>query len=300
MSRLHRAGSVLGAEGDARREAGLLIFSGFPNATVWEERQRGNRHGEEEGSKKEGSKSEGGAAFQVGVAESLRNARRFVGQDVERQAEGDEDLRGKFPFVPELFLAVLMSSYTSTALKAVLSTERVRSLDIWREFDEEMRAVVRDAFAGREQEVCDEYLRRFANICASLGGVTLKAEAERMEELRLLGKRFGHAPGDGNCLIWSLLHGLTDVGVLPQALVQNSLQAETQVQSCRSALVALPPDNPLRPMLRDLRTNQVVAEATAEQHANAFLQFDIHATWVMQYLLQQHGVEIPDRSIVCQ
>lgn len=49
-----------------------------------------------------------------------------------------------------------------------------------------------------EQEICNQYLRCFANVCASMDNVALKTEEDRVEELRCQGEEIGSARGDGN------------------------------------------------------------------------------------------------------
>ena len=123
----------------------------------------------------------------VVAGESLRNARRFGALDVNTHRASPSvstDLSRAFPFVPELLLAVLLSAYSTLALRAVLSTERVRALKIWTEFSEELQAFAAVQNADLEQSLCDEYLRRFANISASMEGVAVMTEAARVAELR--------------------------------------------------------------------------------------------------------------------
>ena len=75
--------------------------------------------------------------------------------------------------------------------------------------------------------------------------------------------------------------------------MDNPSRAKIEVRSCRSALVNLAADNPLRPRLRDLRTNEVLADATDQEHAEAYLQFDVHAKWILEFFLARHNVRIP-------
>jgi len=225
----------------------------------------------------------------LGVTEALRNARRCSGLEVKPQPQLSDDLGQAFPFVPQLFLAVLMSAYSIDALRAVLSTERVQALEIWQDFSDEVDASLEDMLPGREQLLYDEYLRRFSNICVSMGTVTIKSEGARVEELRGEGMIFGKARGDGNCLISSVLQGLVQNEMLPKVLVEDPHRLQAEVQSCRVALVSLPAEDPLRPVQRDLRTHRVRADASDEEHASAYLQFDVHTRWIVEYYLNRHG-----------
>jgi hypothetical protein len=90
------------------------------------------------------------------------------------------------------------------------------------------------------------------------------------------------------------------VQVLPAALIESPLQLQVEVRSCRSAFVDLPVGNPLRPVKRDLRTNQIEAEATDAEHARAYLQFDVHAEWIIDYFLERHHTQRPERGLSCQ
>ena len=179
------------------------------------------------------------ASLRAGVGDSLRNARRCGALDVQLQPRQNTDLSHAFPFVPQLLLAVLMSAYSPEGLQAVLSTERVRSLQIWGDFSNDVLMAAEDERPDAEQEVCDAYLRRFANVCASVESVPVKTEAARVLELRGQGMTFGSARGDGNCLISSLLQGLTHADLLPKALTENPLRLLAEVPRWRAAPVAL-------------------------------------------------------------
>ena len=235
--------------------------------------------------------------MQFKPAEPFRNVRRFASSDVHLHSLANLDLLSEYPFVPPLLLATLVSSYSLQVLKEILSTERVRNLDIWQDFSIQTEQLSGHDEHNQEQVLCDQYARRFANICASMADVTLKSEDYRLQELSEEGKVFGTAVGDGNCLISSLLQCLHNAKQLPQNVVDNPLRLKVEVRSCRSALVRLAADNPLRPRLRDLRTNEVLADATDQDHAESYLQFDVHAKWILQFFLARHNVRIPDCGI---
>ena len=234
---------------------------------------------------------------QCRAAEPFRNVRRFACSNVRPQAPANVDLLDEYPFVPPLLLATLASSYSVEVLKEILSAERVRNLDIWQNFAVEADQLDGHDDADQEQVLCDQYARRFANICVSMADVTLKLEDDRLQELREEGKVFGIAAGDGNCLISSLLQCMHRAQLLPRVVVDNPLRLKVEVRSCRSALVGLAADNPLRPRKRDPRTNQVLADATDEDHASAYLQFDVHAKWILQFFLARHNAQIPEGGI---
>ena len=235
--------------------------------------------------------------MQFKPAEPFRNVRRFASSDVHLHSLANLDLLSEYPFVPPLLLATLVSSYSLEVLKEILSTERVRNLAIWRDFSIQTEQLSGHDEHNQEQALCDQYARRFANICASMAHVTLKSEDSRLQELSAEGKVFGTAIGDGNCLISSLLQCLHNAKQLPQNVVDNPLRLKVEVRSCRTALVRLAADNPLRPRLRDLRTNEVLADATDQDHAEAYLQFDVHAKWILQFFLARHNVRIPECGI---
>ena len=102
------------------------------------------------------------------MRQSLKTCRRSSWRSGDIQEDMPMDLPTAFPFVPELFLAMLVSEYSSDVLRAVLSYERVRSLKIWREFKEEHEVLPTHAHE-REQRLCAVYLRRFAQIQLSMG-----------------------------------------------------------------------------------------------------------------------------------
>ena len=237
------------------------------------------------------------SSMQFRAAEPFRNVRRFASSHERSQNLANPDLLDEYPFVPPLLLATLVSSYSFEVLKEILSTDRVRDLDIWQDFATETDQLGGHDNPDQEQVLCDQYARRFANICVSMADVTLKSEDCRLQELRREGKFFGTAVGDGNCLISSLLQCLHHAQQLPQIVVDNPLRLKAEVRSCRAALVRLAADNPLRPRLRDLRTNEVLADATDHDHAEAYLQFDVHAKWILQFFLARHNVRIPECGI---
>ena len=131
-----------------------------------------------------------------------------------------------------------------------------------------------------------------------MDNVAVTTEAARKHELQQEGMIFGRARGDGNCLISSILQGLIHVEMVPKAVVENPLRFSSEVRSCRDALVALPAGHVLRPVERDLLTNRINAAATDEEHQQAYLQFDVHGIWIVEYFMERHGREIPDNGLV--
>ena len=111
--------------------------------------------------------------------------------------------------------------------------------------------------------------------------------------------RLEKVPGDGDCLIWSLLRCLVAAGLLPETVWSNELRRTAVVRSCRQALINHPLDNPLRPRFRDLQNHCVDGTASDVQHDAAYLQFDIHATFVMEYVLTEfEGRRVPKSSMI--
>ena len=111
--------------------------------------------------------------------------------------------------------------------------------------------------------------------------------------------RLEKVPGDGDCLIWSLLRCLVAAGLLPETVWSNELRRTAVVRSCRQALINHPLDNPLRPRFRDLQTHCVDGTASDVQHDAAYLQFDIHATFVMEYVLTEfEGRHVPKSRMI--
>ena len=111
--------------------------------------------------------------------------------------------------------------------------------------------------------------------------------------------RLEKVPGDGDCLIWSLLRCLVVAGSLPEAVWTNKLRRAAAVRSCRQALINMPLDSPLRPRYRDAVTNCVDLNANDAQHDAAYLQFDIHASFVMEYLFSEVKGSFPVAGIRC-
>ena len=91
-----------------------------------------------------------------------------------------------FPFVPEEFLGLLLSVYSQDVLRCVLARDRVRTLEIWGDFVREHHALA--ASPDAEQELFDNYLKRFANIVLSMQERSAKTDRQRWGELRAAGK----------------------------------------------------------------------------------------------------------------
>ena len=100
-------------------------------------------------------------------------------------------------------------------------------------------------------------------------------------------------PGDGDCLIWSLLYGLRNLGFLPGALAEHYVWMQGQVRRCRAALIALPQGDARKPAARDLLTNAYRFDASDEEHDASHLQFDVHAEWLLRFFLRLHKKEVP-------
>lgn len=64
--------------------------------------------------------------LQAGLSESLRHVRQSTLIEVPLQQQRHVNLGESYAFVPDLFLAVLLSTYSVESLRAVLSLERVR------------------------------------------------------------------------------------------------------------------------------------------------------------------------------
>jgi hypothetical protein len=47
-----------------------------------------------------------------------------------------------------------------------------------------------------------------------------------------------------------------------------------------------------------VETNRVSTVATDEEHADAYLQFDVHALWIVEYYLTRHAIPIPAGGVV--
>ena len=231
------------------------------------------------------------------MRQSLKTCRRSSWRSGDIQEDMPMDLPTAFPFVPELFLAMLVSAYSIDVLRAILSYERVRCLKIWREFKEEHELLPTHAHES-EQKLCRDYLWRFAKIQLSMGCQAYKTEETRKSELLAAGMVFGEAPGDGNCLISSVLQSLLNIGLLPLTLNTASMRL-SESNACRAALKALPIADPRRPVERDSGTNRIRTDVTDAVHANAYLQFDVHTSWIVDFFLARHKSVIPAEGIRC-
>ena len=79
----------------------------------------------------------------------------------------------------------------------------------------------------------------------------------------------------------------------------NELRRRAAVRSCRQAFIKLPLDDPLRPKVRDLHTNCIDVGASDAAHNAAYLQFDVHGQFVMEYLLTEFEGTLPVAGIRC-
>ena len=118
-------------------------------------------------------------------ASSLKCVRSGSRQNAD--AGGQEGhIAADFPFVPEEFLGLLLSVYSQDVLRCVLARDRVRTLEIWGDFVREHHALAPSPDA--EQELFDNYLKRFANIVLSMQERSAKTDRQRWGELRAAGK----------------------------------------------------------------------------------------------------------------
>ena len=117
-------------------------------------------------------------------ASSLKCVRSGSRQNAD--AGGQEGhIAADFPFVPEEFLGLLLSVYSQDVLRCVLARDRVRTLEIWGDF---VRHHALAASPDAEQELFDNYLKRFANIVLSMQERSAKTDRQRWGELRAAGK----------------------------------------------------------------------------------------------------------------
>ena len=77
--------------------------------------------------------------------------------------------------------------------------------------------------------------------------------------------------GDGNCLIWALFLGLVKAETLPATAWSNALRRAVTVRRCRQALVQKPLNDPLRPKVRDHRTNCIDASSFRHFYVNCHI-----------------------------
>ena len=97
------------------------------------------------------------------------------------------DLVTQFPFVTEEFMALLLSVYSADVLRSVLSNDRVQALEIWIDFAR--GHYVAAVSPAAEQQLFDEYLKRFANLLLSMRDHSVKSDTQRWTDLRTAGRR---------------------------------------------------------------------------------------------------------------
>ena len=170
------------------------------------------------------------------------------------------------------------------------------------------RKINRSAFTHlREQDWCREWMRwtdiqedrtyevmrTWVNDFLRLGdqdrnaSVGSRTNAERLRELKQDGLQFHPASPDGNnCLIDSLQISLAAQSFLPSQLLDDVLARREASIACRETLIHA--ENPaLRPRWRTADGN-IQALATG-QHANAYLQPDVHGVAIVRFLLDHYG-----------
>jgi len=62
----------------------------------------------------------------------------------------------------------------------------------------------------------------------------------------------------------------------------------------------LPQGHAARPAERDLRTNCIRSDVSDEEHAAAYLQFDVHAIWIVEFFLLRHGCRVSEVGLCCK
>ena len=114
-----------------------------------------------------------------------------------------------------------------------------------------------------------------------------RSDAERVQELQLEGLTYVPASGLGsNCLIDSLTIGLAAQGLLPGGLLSHSASRVKGCEACRRYLVGAQ-NVALRPRQRDSLGQELAV--TAKEHAEAYLQPDLHGPAIVHFLLQFYG-----------
>ena len=206
----------------------------------------------------------------------------------------ESDLYEKFPYIPDLLLAVLLSHYGEKQLREVLQTDWSRSLKLWKEFDSRMIKSTQPMTNADEQSLCSEFLKRFCNIHAAqkLQEVT---DEERKNQLESEQFSIGRVRGNGDCLIASLLEELVyEAGLLPEDAVTNIDVYDNLCSACRQALIALPAGDIRKPVKRDLTTNIVVGGCSDADNNYAYLQCDVHGAFILNFFLECYEIDLPE------
>ena len=70
-----------------------------------------------------------------------------------------------------------------------------------------------------------------------------------------------------------------------------------ECSACRDALNNLPKQDPRRPVIRDPVTSEVMWLELEERHAEAYLEFEEHAKFIVSFFLDRYGVVLPSVGI---
>ena len=209
------------------------------------------------------------------------------------------DLSSAFNFIPELFLATILSYY-GNRLPSLLQKEWIPTAVLWEDFQKEYDVVCPDDATddirnALEQELCTRYLLRFGRIVVDNSDIVLPTDAECKHAIEASGRWIGEASGRGNnCLIHSILELLVhEVKLLPEEVLRSPLRVRKECSACRAALNDLPRQDPRRPVVRDPETNEINWGELEERHAAAYLEFEGHARFIVTFFLERHGVELP-------
>ena len=193
----------------------------------------------------------------VGVPQSATLAREcltILRSCAAQPTEMHADFPSEFHFVPQIFLAHLVSVYRGDhdRLGKLLKEKGSQSLQIWDDFNQKHAEIAAETSMELkdmlEKGLCEMFLHRFAEMIKGYVCLPTITDEQRCAELRAEGKCIGIASGSqNNCLIHSLLQLLVhDLCLLPAQTLQDEHKCEQLCQKCRQALVQKPVGHPLR------------------------------------------------------
>ncbi|CAJ1359607.1 unnamed protein product, partial [Effrenium voratum] len=140
-------------------------------------------------------------------------------------------------------------------------------------------------------ESCAAVVERFLRIHAANAPQCLKTNEARIEELAAAGLQLcpSSAHGRNNCLLDALLLCMSGAGLLDKALLRDSVARSRACSRCRQHLTQSVEER-LRPKQRDAQGR--VLAATDEEHAQAYLQSDMHAPLAFTFFLDSLRVPV--------
>ena len=224
------------------------------------------------------------------VQHALVLAMRSRGQPTQRQRGVRLSVaaaRRKYAFVPEALFAFMLSHFPHPEnLWHLLDVDWASTWHGWAEAASELDITLDDASIN---DVASDYLVRFFQIIMNNADLASTTDDVRRSQLQAAGKPVGRGlvHGQNECCADSILQLMAHHALVPTNLKTQMPDATRARQAacaeCRRRLVTHP-NWDLRPVCRT--DTGTIANATDAEHAQAYLQHDIHGEEIVRFFLQ--------------